>query len=206
MAQRASDGGELSRQLHIDSTSTIERCLDRSSSLEVGGPRFSQQAKGAIKHRVSSEKFIEAGHQWLEAVCLHVRNPVVIVQPLAQERVRAALDIIRRSKPTLSPAAPRVVSNAMASAPISNVRSRRSGDVKRACERPRPNRACFVSRKLSPMVQRRPYGLMITVADATGSLVTRHQASFIFAACTQTTAPIGRDLRMRSDFLPAHFC
>ena len=35
-----------------------------------------------------------------------------------------------------------------------------------------------------------------------GSLVTRHQASFIFAACTQTTAPIGRDLRMRSDFLP----
>ena len=164
---------------------------DRRQWLEAS-PHFPQQAKGEIEHRVGSENFIEAGHQWLEAVCLHVRNAVVIVKPWRKsecERRLTVLAFIRRSKPRLSPAAPRIVSNAMASAPISNMRSRRSGDFKRACEWPRPNRACFVSRKLSSMMKRRPYSLMITVADATGSLVTRHQASFIFAACTQTTAP-----------------
>src|ERR1019366_844195 len=46
----------------------------------------------------------------------------------------------------------------------------------------------FVSRKLSSMVNRRPYSLTISVAVLLVWLVARHHASFIRGAFTQTTA------------------
>ena len=55
--------------------------------------------------------------------------------------------------------------------------------------KPMPKRRSFVSRKPGSIVQRREYKLMISRAVAAPLPAARCQASFMFLALTQTTAP-----------------